>query len=405
MMLKRPIHVSINRIYRTPNIYFKSYHKSHVLYQEKNDKSNNNKQYGAFQKTQVALVKGFHEMRELTKFYWEGTKLWYGDVKKFNQLRKEIAYRNLRTADRRETMFLNNQTIDIFKMVPALTLFMIPFGTVLLPLYAYLFPVLLPSTFQSPALLKQSHKNHYKIRKIHSAMVIDSFLKMTNDLMEDPKQSHTHVEALKINTLINHVVDSRNYDTGTRNFIDVSVQVLKELQELDLNPDGLFNKQFSLSAPESIISANLLGHMVTFLMVTQHEYNGISCVGPKQVNAAISGIGSGAINLPLKRYTIMSWAKSPRFATEGIKRAGLKDYLEMMKYDDIYIKHFGVKQMTLWELLQALYVRGLNVHEQGDMKKFTVEELQELMSAWTQFSANVKSDSLKVFAQTLLWWQ
>jgi hypothetical protein len=343
-------------------------------------------------------------VKKFGNFYWQGTKQMYYNVQKAQKLRREIAFRLFRRANRRETMFVNNVVIDIVKFIPAGTLFMLPGGTFTLPLLAYLFPVLMPSVYQHPDYLKRARKKHYIVRLKNSAIVVDEFMNMTSEILADPNQSEHHLEASLLQAMINNVRDSRTYDTGTKNFIRISTQVLHDLQKIDNNIHGLFHTKFTIGTQQGLIKGDLLKSMILFLMITKHEYNGISGVGARQVNAALTGSGSGAVHLPILKYFIMIWAEANYLTPEWVRIRGLKAYLQQIRYDDLYIRHFGVSHMTLEEIMQALYVRGFNVHEQGQMKFFSLNELQELMASWIQFTSKVKSDCLVVFAQTLLWW-
>jgi hypothetical protein len=349
-----------------------------------------------------SMTTAYEWFKKVSGFYWEGTKQMYRNVQQARKLRRDIAFRLFRRADRRETMFLHQVTIDLVKFVPAGTMFMLPGGTILLPLLAFLAPNLMPSVYQSPEYLNRSRKQHYEIRKENSTKVIDTFMRLTTEILADPSQSHHHTEAKFLQNLINKVRDARIYDTGTKNFILVSTETLNTLQELD-KEDGLFHTLFAFAKSNSRIDSDLLKDMTLFLLVSKHEAYGVSGVGSHQVKSALSGSGSGGIHLPIFKYMIMAWAET-NFAFNWVRQKGLRDYLEQIRNDDIYIHYFSIHNMTREEIMQALYMRGLNVHEQGQMKKFSLSELQELMTAWIQFSTKTKSESLIVFAQTMLWW-
>merc|ERR1712233_302707 len=84
-----------------------------------------------------------------------------------------------------------------------------------------------------------------------------------------------------------------------------------------------------------------------------------------------------------------------------LRKNALRKYIEMIKADDYLIEDFSVYNLKSKEVMQALYVRGFNVYGQ---RKFAINEMQDLLKCWLEFSKHVKSETLFLLAPIILWW-
>jgi hypothetical protein len=307
-------------------------------------------------------------IKKMSNFYWQATKQMYQNVKKARNLRRDIAFRTFRRADRRETMFLNQVTIDLVKVIPVGTIGMLPGGTVTLPLLAWLLPTAMPSVYLTPEYIIKSRQKHYEIRKEHSTVIIDLFKKELESLATtDPKD---------ISEILLIFEKQESIE-----------QTLSRLERFDNYP--MFEKLSITSIDNTLVKS-----MTKFLLVTRHEAYGISGVQRRQVNAALAGSGSGSLYLPVIQYSIMAWADT-NFAFKWVRVKAIRDYLEQVRNDDLYIRYFSVANMSPKELSQALYMRGFNIQDK--------KGLETVMTTWIQFSTQVKSESLKILALALVW--
>ncbi|KAI8847845.1 LETM1-like protein-domain-containing protein [Chytridium lagenaria] len=94
--------------------------------------------------------------------YWHGTKLLGAEVSISWRLIKKLL--NGQTLTRRENRQLKRTAADIFRLIPFVVILLIPFLELLLPFLLYLFPNMLPSTFESKYQVEERKKKLLKVR-------------------------------------------------------------------------------------------------------------------------------------------------------------------------------------------------------------------------------------------------
>ena len=104
----------------------------------------------------------WQHFKETMSQYWIGTKLLWVDI----QTSSSIARRLLtgRTLTRRERKQLTRTTADLFRVVPFAVFIIVPFLEFLLPVALYLFPNMLPSTFQDSTKREETAKAMLRAR-------------------------------------------------------------------------------------------------------------------------------------------------------------------------------------------------------------------------------------------------
>ncbi|KAJ3212718.1 hypothetical protein HDU67_003635 [Dinochytrium kinnereticum] len=101
-------------------------------------------------------------IKEEARHYWHGTKLLGAEVSISWRLIKKLL--NGHTLTRRENRQLRRTAADIFRLIPFVVIVAIPFLELLLPFLLYLFPNMLPSTFESKFQEEEKKKKLLKVR-------------------------------------------------------------------------------------------------------------------------------------------------------------------------------------------------------------------------------------------------
>ncbi|KAJ3111424.1 hypothetical protein HDU96_005703 [Phlyctochytrium bullatum] len=94
--------------------------------------------------------------------YWHGTKLLGAEAKISSRLVKKLL--NGQSLTRRENRQLRRTIADLARLVPFLVIVLIPFLELALPFLLYLFPNMLPSTFESKFQEEEKKKKLLKVR-------------------------------------------------------------------------------------------------------------------------------------------------------------------------------------------------------------------------------------------------
>ncbi|KAI8814261.1 LETM1-like protein-domain-containing protein [Cladochytrium replicatum] len=94
--------------------------------------------------------------------YWEGLKLLWVEVKISGRLFRKLL--NGSKLTRREQRQLRRTTGDLARLVPFMIIVLVPFLELALPLILYLFPNMLPSTFESKFQQEEKRKKLLKVR-------------------------------------------------------------------------------------------------------------------------------------------------------------------------------------------------------------------------------------------------
>lgn len=142
---------------------------------------------------------------ETAKHYWLGTKLLWVDV----QTSTGIAQRLLtgRMLTRRERKQLLRTTADLFRVVPFAVFVIVPFLEFLLPVALWLFPNMLPSTFQDATKREEKQKATLRAR-----IALTTFLGDT--LAELGEKSNIREDSVSANELAEFIAKARVGEIG-----------------------------------------------------------------------------------------------------------------------------------------------------------------------------------------------
>ena len=226
-----------------------------------------------------------------------------------------------------------------------------------------------------------------------SYVVNQEFLRLTSEVLKRKDSAQYHLEASLLQVIIQRVKEERVYTSGSgSDFIHISCRVLEDLIQLE-RANGLFDNEFNLNK----LSKDVIRHISLFSLASRSEYGGVSGGTSTKYGSSLAlGLFSVDMNIAAQNQ-MLGIIPVP----SQLRKRALKKYIEMIKADDYLIEDFSVYNLKSKEVLQALYVRGFNVY--GD-KKFTINEMQELLKCWLQFSKSVKSETLRLLAPIILWW-
>ncbi|KAJ8600754.1 hypothetical protein CTAYLR_003952 [Chrysophaeum taylorii] len=147
---------------------------------------------------------------ETAKHYWLGTKLLWLDV----QTAAGIARRLLtgRSLTRREQKQLLRTTADLFRVVPFAVFVIVPFLEFLLPVALWLFPNMLPSTFQDATKREEKQKATLRARIALTGFLGDALAELGN---KRPKPEGEAGDEASAKELSQFIAKARSGDVGT----------------------------------------------------------------------------------------------------------------------------------------------------------------------------------------------
>ncbi len=111
-------------------------------------REDNKKMISRFQNIYSSVAES---IKETSRFYFEGIKLLINQIKKAREIRATHKERFLKFKTRSEKLFLKDIRMDALKLIPILLLLVLPGSTLILPVVAYLFPIILPKTLHTPS--------------------------------------------------------------------------------------------------------------------------------------------------------------------------------------------------------------------------------------------------------------
>eukprot|EP01080_Neovahlkampfia_damariscottae_P000640 gene640-8143_t len=279
------------------------------------------------------------QLKEVSKFYWDGCKAQVEDFKKANKLRREISYRLFRRANRKELLFLNQAYYDLLKFIPFIVVFMLPGATLIIPVIAYLFPIVLPSKLQPKDYQKNIRESQVKFRETERKEFIQKlmeFMKVDSPLKE----------------IINNVEKLKDEDKESRT-TDFPLDLMEKID--DLTDD--FSEEFKLK--------NLPGPILTSLCKIHL--------------------------LPTFPWTISFMPKSTKIRY-------LKYHMAQLRKDDAMISssdQYFSSSLDSNEIKDALHKRGF------DTRGYSYKTLTQVMENWLE--SNSKPNSLLLFIGPILW--
>jgi len=146
-------------------------------------------------------------MVDTAKHYWLGTKLLWLDV----QTAAAIARRLLtgRSLTRRERKQLLRTTADLFRVVPFAVFVIVPFLEFLLPLALWIFPSMLPSTFQDATKKEEMQKATLRARIALTGFLGDTLAELGS------RRSSPEKESVEGQQLSDFIAKARRGDVDT----------------------------------------------------------------------------------------------------------------------------------------------------------------------------------------------
>ena len=221
------------------------------------------------------------------------------------------------------------------------------------------------------------------------------FMRLASGILNRRDMIDCHLEASLIQAIILKV---REEQARGDDYVQVSCKVLSDLVQFERaetmnNGGGLFQSEFTLER----LSDEVIKNMSLFSLASRSEYGGVSGGTSTKYGRNVT-LGLFSLSMSTAAQTkLLGFVPVPR----KMRMKALRKYMQMIRADDELIADFSVYNLKTKELQQALYVRGFNVYGEH---KLTVNELQELLKAWIQFSRSVRTETLFLLAPAVLWW-